>query len=77
MVEDLEIAMGKPKQERTEQIKCIGQGIIIAEQAQNAIEQHNFDRLVRNGVIVDMDRQRIDCFASRGRVGEAYPGSGY
>lgn len=45
--------MGKPKQERTEQIKRVGKNIIIREQVQNSIEQHNFDRLVENGVIVE------------------------
>lgn len=44
--------MGKPKTERTKQIQRIGKDIIIREQAQNAIEQHNFDRLVRQGFIV-------------------------
>lgn len=44
--------MGKPKQERTEQIKRIGKSIIMREQVQNSIEQHNFDSLVRRGIIV-------------------------
>jgi hypothetical protein len=44
--------MGKAKTERTEQIRRIGKGIVIREQAQNAIEQHNFERLVQQGFIV-------------------------
>ncbi len=40
--------MGKHKRERTEQI----QRIITTEQAQNASEQHCFNKLVRQGVIV-------------------------
>ena len=44
--------MGKHKRERTEQIQRIGKHIIMTEQAQNANEQHRFNKLVRQGVIV-------------------------
>ena len=65
--------MGKPKQERTEQIKRIGQGIIIREQAQNAIERHNFDKLVRQGFIVE-DVQYGQSMLNSGRpVGRSHP----
>lgn len=51
--------MGKSKTERTEQIQRIGRDIIMREQADNAIEQHNFSRLVRQGFIVK-DRDSLD-----------------
>ena len=38
--------------QRTEQVQRIGKGIVTRGQADNAIEQHNFDRLVRQGLIV-------------------------
>lgn len=40
------------RKERTEQLReAIGRRA-IAEQADNAIEQHNFDKLVKSGTIV-------------------------
>ena len=59
--------MGKHKRERTEQIQRIGKHIIMAEQAQNAIEQHCFNKLVRQGVIVrDETKEKETPFLSRG-----------
>lgn len=45
--------MGKPKTERTEKLRQAARRYIIAEQAQNAIEQHNFDRMIWQGIIVE------------------------
>ena len=44
--------MGAHKTQRTDELRQAAERYIIAEQAQNHIEQHNFDRLVRSGVIV-------------------------
>jgi len=48
--------MGKHKRnkrrERTEQLLQQAYRFLMNEQAQNAIEQHNFDKLVRQGIIV-------------------------
>jgi len=43
--------MGRAKKERTEQLKRATIDYLRREQAQNAIEQHNFDKLVKSGVI--------------------------
>ena len=45
--------MGKHKTDRTDEIKQAARRCVIAEEAQNHIEQHNFDRLVAQGVIVE------------------------
>ena len=45
--------MGKHKTERTDELRQAAKRIAIAGEVQNHIEQHNFDRLVRNGVIVE------------------------
>jgi len=44
--------VGNRKKQRTEHVKEIGRRIILSGQASNAIEQHNFDKLVRRGIIV-------------------------
>ena len=40
------------KRERTEQLKKAAIEFLLLEQAQNDIEQHNFNKLVRQGIIV-------------------------
>lgn len=45
--------MGKHKTQRTDELQQTVKNYLIAEQAQNHIEQHNFDRLVRNGALVE------------------------
>jgi len=44
--------MGKPKTQRTDELRQTARRYVIAEEAQNHIEQHNFDRLVAQGVII-------------------------
>ncbi len=44
--------MGKPKKDRTGQVIDAGKRIVLAEQIQNTLEQHRFDRFVDQGVIV-------------------------
>lgn len=43
--------MGKHKTDRTEQLKTAAKRYIIAEEANNHVEQHNFDRMVAQGFI--------------------------
>ena len=50
--------MGKHKTQRTEELRQSVERYIIAEQAQNHIEQHNFDRLVRSGVIIEAQAEQ-------------------
>lgn len=45
--------MGKHKTQRTDELRNAAKRYAIAEEAQNRIEQHNFDRLVRNGALVE------------------------
>lgn len=47
--------MGKHKTERTEQLKQAARQYAIGRQVQDIIEQHNFNRLVAQGVIVEAD----------------------
>lgn len=44
--------MGKPKTQRTDELKQAAKRYVIAEEVQDRIEQHKFDRLVKVGVIV-------------------------
>ncbi len=44
--------MGKHKTQRTDRLKQFTMQYLAAEQAQNHNEQHNFDKLVAQGVIV-------------------------
>lgn len=44
--------MGKHKKERTNQLKMNARSRYYREVAQNEIEQHNFDKLIKQGVIV-------------------------
>jgi predicted ribosome quality control (RQC) complex YloA/Tae2 family protein len=46
-----EQSVGKAKTERTQALIQAARRRVIAEEASNAIEQHNFDRMVKNGVI--------------------------
>ncbi len=70
--------MGRHKRERTAQIQRIGKNIVMAEQAQNASEQHSFNRLIRQGVIVrDETEEKSMLKKSRGGVGEATPSKCY
>ena len=50
--------MGKHKTRRTNELRSAAKRYIIAEEAQNCIEQHNFDRLVRNGVIIEAQAEK-------------------
>jgi len=43
------------RKERTEQFREAIARRIIAEQADNTIEQHRFDKLVKQGVIVECE----------------------
>lgn len=43
--------MGKHKTQRTDDLQHTGKRIVIAGEVQNIIEQHNFDRLIEQGVI--------------------------
>ena len=45
--------MGKRKTDRTDELRQAAKRYVIAEQAQNHIEQHNFDKLVAQGDIVE------------------------
>lgn len=45
--------MGKPKTQRTEQLRQAAQRLVIVEEVSNTLEQHNFDRLVAQGTIVE------------------------
>ena len=44
--------MGKAKTQRTQALIQAARRRVLAEQVSNSIEQHNFDRLVRQGIIV-------------------------
>lgn len=44
--------MGKSKTDRTEQLRQAARRYTIAQEAQGHIEQHKFDRLVAQGIIV-------------------------
>lgn len=44
--------MGKPKTQRTEALHQAARRYVVAKQAVEAIEQHNFDKLVRIGLVV-------------------------
>ena len=44
--------MGKPKTDRTQQLHKAARRYTVAQQANRAIEQHNFDKLVAQGTIV-------------------------
>ena len=48
--------MGKPKTDRTQQLHAAARRYALAQQANKAIEQHNFTKLIRQGVVV-LDRQ--------------------
>jgi len=52
--------MGKHKTQRTEALQQAGKRIIIAGEVQNAIEQHNFNRLVKNGVIIEAQASMLN-----------------
>ena len=54
--------MGKHKTQRTQELRQAAKRYIVAEQAQNHIEQHNFDRLVENGVIIEAQAERDSFF---------------
>ena len=45
--------MGKHKTQRTDELRQAERRYIMAEQSQNHIEQHNFDRLVAQGILVE------------------------
>ena len=45
--------MGQPKTERTQQLHKAARRYAVAQQANRAIEQHNFDKLVAQGTIVE------------------------
>jgi hypothetical protein len=45
--------MGKAKTDRTAQLRQAQVSYLMKEQAVNDIEQHNFDRLVASGVLVE------------------------
>lgn len=45
--------MGKHKTQRTDERIQAAKRYVIAEEVSNRIEQHNFDRLVEQGVIVE------------------------
>ena len=42
----------KKKRERTEQLKKEAMKLLLWETAQNEIEQYNFNKLIRQGIIV-------------------------
>lgn len=50
--------MGKAKTQRTEELRQAIARRRLDEQACNAIEQHNFDRLVKNGVIIEAQAEK-------------------
>lgn len=55
--------MGRHKTQRTEALRQAIARRRLDEQACNHIEQHNFDRLVRNGVIIEAQAEdRLLCF---------------
>jgi hypothetical protein len=52
--------MGKHKTERTEQLIQAVRHYTVGEQARQAIEQHNFEKMVRSGVIVEGGLKKDD-----------------
>lgn len=69
--------MGKHKTQRTEALQQAGKRIIIAGEVQNRIEQHNFDSLVRNGVIIEAQAEESMLNSKGGGVGEGRGSVGY
>jgi len=57
--------MGKPKTQRTERLIQAARRYVIAEEVRNHIEQHNFDSLVREGMIV---RNTLTCVLAKNRL---------
>lgn len=51
--------MGKAKTQRTERLIQAGRRRVIVEEVSNRIEQHNFERLVKQGVIME-DKEKIE-----------------
>jgi len=62
--------MGAHKTQRTEQRTQAAKRYVIAEEVSNRIEQHNFDSLVRKGVIVKAQAERDSFLEAGGGVGE-------
>lgn len=58
--------MGKPKTQRTEALKQAIDRHRLAEQADNAIEQHNFDKLVRQGFLKTLGSIALEGLKQRG-----------
>ena len=50
--------MGAHKTQRTQELRQAAERYVIAEEVQNRIEQHNFDRLVRSGVIIEAQAEQ-------------------
>lgn len=45
--------MGKAKTQRTDELRDTARRYVIGRQVQDIIEQHNFDRLIAQGFIVE------------------------
>ena len=45
--------MGKPKTQRTDELRQAARQYAISSQVQDIIEQHNVDRLINQGIIVE------------------------
>ena len=45
--------MGKHKTQRTDELRQAAKRCVIAEEAQSHIEQHNFNNLIAQGVIIE------------------------
>ena len=56
--------MGKHKTDRTQQLHEAARRYTLAQQATRAIEQHNFDKLIRQGVVV-LDRHTIQSMLNK------------
>ena len=67
--------MGKHKTDRTQQLYAAARRYTLAQQANRAIEQHNFDKLIRQGVVV-LDRQAEASMLNTEGRGRGRPGGG-
>ena len=68
---DTENRMGSHKTQRTQELRQAAERYVIAEEVQNHIEQHNFDRLVRNGVIIEAQTEGSMLYSEGAGSGEA------
>ena len=65
--------MGAHKTQRTQELRQVAERYVIAEEVQKRIEQHNFDRLVRSGVIIEAQAEQSMLYFEG--VGSGKPGS--